>query len=159
MNITADNVNSFQNGRTSLMIAAFNNDIEEVTKELLYDVKDPNLVDEFGQSALHFANYSSSGIPKITELLISHGANVNLKDLGGKTPLFWAACNGHEGSCQLLIENGADCNARDRDGNTPFYWAKLKGQTHVCNLLREHEDSTADKKISKLRKTWQKLSF
>jgi len=141
------------------MIAAFNNDVRKVTEELRYDDANPNIVDEFGRSALHFANSSSSGIPTITILLISHGADVNLKDFDGKTPLFWAASNGHEESCRLLIDHGADFNTQDRDGNTPIYCAKLKGQTKACSLLRKLEDSKGDRKTSKLRRSWQKCSF
>jgi ankyrin repeat protein len=58
--------------------------------------------------------------PKVVELLLRHGANVNLRDGLGQTTL-------HNVSkpeiARLLIANGADVNAESREGVTPLMHA------------------------------------
>ena len=41
-----------------------------------------------------------------------------------RTPLHWAACEGHEQACKVLLEGGAEVNARD----------KVMGVFGVCGL-------------------------
>ncbi|MBL8714152.1 MAG: ankyrin repeat domain-containing protein [Alphaproteobacteria bacterium] len=50
---------------------------------------------------------------KIAQLLIEHGANVNLADRNKATALTWAASTGNLEAATLLIEKGADVNASD----------------------------------------------
>ncbi len=44
-------------------------------------------------------------------LLIAEGADVNMTDTAGVTPLHFAADRGHKEVVQLLISKGADVNA------------------------------------------------
>jgi ankyrin repeat protein len=42
---------------------------------------------------------------------------VDLKDKSGRTPLLWAARNGHEAVVKILLEIGkAEVNLEDKDG-------------------------------------------
>jgi len=46
------------------------------------------------------------------KLLIDKGADVNVKNVGDRTPLMWAAMHGHTEVVRLLIDNGADVDAK-----------------------------------------------
>ncbi|RYP63503.1 hypothetical protein DL771_009248 [Monosporascus sp. 5C6A] len=70
-------------------------------------------------------------------LLIRSDVKVDLKDNAGRTPLCWAAGNGHEAVVKLLLENGAAIEAKDKDGQTPLLWAVEKGHEAVIRLLLE----------------------
>ena len=78
---------------------------------------------------------ASFGLAKIVRLLLSSGADVNVKDRDGWTALHWAAQNGHSAVVQLLLEKGADINAKDQDGRTALYWAAQNGHEAVVRLL------------------------
>ncbi|KAI1278295.1 hypothetical protein F5Y07DRAFT_406966 [Xylaria sp. FL0933] len=60
---------------------------------------------------------------------------VNRKDSFGRTPLSYAAANGHQSIVQLLLEKGANINTRDMNGLTPLSWARRYGHTGIIALL------------------------
>ncbi|KAG8551139.1 hypothetical protein GDO81_003978 [Engystomops pustulosus] len=51
-----------------------------------------------------------TGKTDVARRLLAAGADVNVKDKDGKTPLMVAALNNHERLVRLLIEKGADCD-------------------------------------------------
>ncbi|RYC80572.1 hypothetical protein BFJ63_vAg16546 [Fusarium oxysporum f. sp. narcissi] len=63
------------------------------------------------------------------------GTNINVKDSAGRTPLWWAAENGHETVVRLLLDWGARTEAADKDGRTPLWWATERGNEAVVRLL------------------------
>ncbi|EPY78216.1 fibronectin type 3 and ankyrin repeat domains protein 1 [Camelus ferus] len=54
-----------------------------------------------------------SGNQKVASLLIDAGADVNVKDKDGKTPLMVAVLNDHEELVQLLLDKGADASVKN----------------------------------------------
>ena len=69
-------------------------------------------------------------------LLISHGADVNIPDKSGITPLHVAAELGNSEICiHLLKEGNAQVNAQDQHGATPLHYASYQGHRHVSELL------------------------
>ena len=75
------------------------------------------------------------------DFLISSGANLNLRDQNGYTPLLKAASIGRKDMCQKLIDNGVDPRQMDPFGNSPLDKAKLYHNVEVIALLqRELED-------------------
>lgn len=59
--------------------------------------------------------------------LIRAGADVNVKNNFGRTPLHAAAESGHLGCLRELIAAGADVNAKDDNDFTPLHKAAGKG--------------------------------
>lgn len=90
-----------------------------------------------------------------------HGANVNLTDYDGQTPLNRAAFWGQASLVACLQDHGADVNAADENGETtktashpvrssfssfsshfspgytPLYWAAAKGHLEAAQLLAD----------------------
>ncbi|MCK4294857.1 MAG: ankyrin repeat domain-containing protein, partial [Planctomycetes bacterium] len=90
--------------------------------------------EEIPTKALHQA--AADGDIEQVKLLISKGADVNAKDMQGRTPLHGAAFRGHKDVVGLLLAKGADVNAQDRNGRTPVDAALGRGNTKaVVKLL------------------------
>lgn len=60
---------------------------------------------------------------EVAKLLIEHGADVNASDNYDTTPLHNASYKGEYETVKLLIDAGADINAKDCDGITPLMYA------------------------------------
>ena len=78
----------------------------------------------------------------------------------GRTPLLWAAENGHEGVVKILLERG-DVNPDQVDtfyGRTPLSWAAENGYEGVVNMLLERKDVRAPMPDS-LNQTPQRLAL
>ena len=76
-----------------------------------------NELDEDGMGLIHWA--ADRGYHKIIEILISHGANVNLRDAEMQTALHYSAGCGHIECISVLLKNNADCNLKDDAGLEP----------------------------------------
>lgn len=70
--------------------------------------------------------------------ILAAGADVNIVNSFGWTPLHTAVANGYTGSAQILIEAGADINARDNEGRTPLSRSVLKYSEDMPELLLKH---------------------
>lgn len=93
-------------GITSLMTAAVNNDIEGAkffSKSGISIINQRNLG---GATALHIASREKNF--EIVNILIENGADVNIADNDGWTPIMRAARNGDEKIVEMLLKKGAD---------------------------------------------------
>ncbi|KAK6526024.1 Histone-lysine N-methyltransferase [Arthrobotrys megalospora] len=59
----------------------------------------------------------------------------SVKDLEGRTPLFWAAQHGHIDIVQFMLEKGASSNLRGPDGLMPMWAAVYNKQEAIVRLL------------------------
>ncbi|KAL8104599.1 hypothetical protein AgCh_028717 [Apium graveolens] len=94
-----------------------------------------NSADEEGWVPLHSA--ASSGNVEIVELLLNRGADVNLKNNGGRTALHYAASKGWLKIAQILISHDAKLNVKDKVGCTPLHRAASTGNAELCEFLIE----------------------
>lgn len=67
--------------------------------------------------------------PKVLQAMIKRGANVNVADTSGNTPLHWAVRAHNVDSVKLLLEAGAKVDATDKEGRRPSYWCKTYGDS------------------------------
>jgi len=73
----------------------------------------------------------------IIRLFLEKGANPNLTDKNGKTPLMNAAYKGNLAIVKLLLEFGADPNLKDSSGQSALDMAEKKGHQDVIQLLNQ----------------------
>lgn len=64
-----------------------------------------------GRTALHCAAESSTDRSEAIALLLRAGADVNVRDQGGRTPLYYAAGGGCPENVEALLDAGAEVNA------------------------------------------------
>jgi ankyrin repeat protein len=67
--------------------------------------------------------------------LLERGADPNVRDGDGRTPLFSAVLGGSVGLVGLLLESGAEVDARDNDGWTPLHFAAQEYEPEIARLL------------------------
>ncbi|KAJ7028092.1 ankyrin repeat domain-containing protein [Mycena alexandri] len=81
---------------------------------------------------------SVKGHGSVVQLLIEHGADVNVQGGAYNSPLQAASYNGHENIVQLLIEHGADVNAQGGEYDGTLQAASYMGHETIVQLLIEH---------------------
>jgi hypothetical protein len=104
-----------ERGCTPLAFAAFSGNLDGA-RILLERGADPNarcLAWSAGPSALFMATDR-----RLIELLVRHGADLELRSTGGETPLWSHAAHGNVDAVRALVELGADVNARDERGES-----------------------------------------
>lgn len=140
--------------KPALHAAASGNDAKKIVK-LLHDGKDVNALHyDFlicGSSALHHA--AAHGSVDAAKILIENGANIDIVNSFGDTPLHIAAgimphysCDlriTHEGDgsyeiVRLLIERGATPTILNNNGNAPIHNAALHGRYEIIKFLIEN---------------------
>ena len=79
------------------------------------------------------------GLTQGISCLLEHGADPNVTDDKGRTPMHIIAQKGvGKNQIQLLIEHGGDINRRDADGKTPLDYAQEAKRKVVANFLTEY---------------------
>ncbi len=118
-----------------LQDAIVRGNIDEIERQLgaiaSPNVRNPN----DGRTALHVA--IDNGNREVVELLFEYGANPNLKDHFGHTPLFNAVWNGLD-MTKLLLEHGAKTDVQDDIGATPLHNAVFGGDLDIVKVLVSH---------------------
>ncbi|RCI05084.1 palmitoyltransferase akr1, partial [Rhizopus stolonifer] len=110
---------------------------------LIKEGANPSLKDSQGFNALHLAVHSSQALLVLYLLYLDMDIDV-ADNVGGHTPLMWAAYQGHAQSVDLLLRFGANIAASDHVQLTPLHWAAVKG-SKICirKLLEYGADASA----------------
>ncbi|KAK7491465.1 hypothetical protein BaRGS_00017294 [Batillaria attramentaria] len=95
------------------------NERAEAVKFLMENGADPNPMYPGGNSALHYAA-SLSGPTDVLEMLLSFGADVDVLNNEGSTPLFFATQSNNQFAACVLITNGANVRQKNGHGLTAF---------------------------------------
>jgi cytohesin len=66
-----------------------------------------------------------------TKILIEHGIDVNCRDDGNHTPLFYAVWSDNVGVAKLLLEYGTDVNAMNNSGEIPLVDSRSLAMTKL----------------------------
>ena len=140
-----------------LFIAAKKQGILVTDVLLLLGHADVTQTNSFGQSALHqasmFYDESFRYVPPslgdsqpmhLMRKLIDAGANVNLQDASGKTPLHYACEIKNRTLILVLIQKGADITLTDKYGNTPLHTIALCSFEETEELLKICDPSDLD---------------
>ena len=86
------------------------------------------------------------GITEVAAVILDW-ADLDSKDTVGRTPLSWAAENGHEGVVKLLLDTGkTEVDSKDTFGQTPLSWAARNGYEGVVKLLLDTGKTEVDSK-------------
>ncbi|KAL8999176.1 MAG: hypothetical protein Q9169_001955 [Polycauliona sp. 2 TL-2023] len=94
---------------------------------LLQHGADATTRDKKGYTPMHTVfdlEYNVRDQKSLIKLLMDHGADPNIPNDFGETPLFLAVSDGHIAAAEFLLQHGANVNARDKDGSTPIHAVK-----------------------------------
>jgi ankyrin repeat protein len=106
--------------------------ILQIKPHLLVNTKDPVT------NWLPLLWASWNGNLEAVEILVSHGAAVDIRDNHGFTPLSEAARGNHASIVQLLLNHGASINTLSNYGCTPLLVACVRNHASIVHLLLDH---------------------
>lgn len=89
------------------------------------------------RNALHFATESSTSDPKLFDILVKAGTNINHRDAEGRTPLLEALVRKNAGAALKLLQLGADIFLADNQGKTALDLAKEGHLSEIERILTE----------------------
>lgn len=112
--------------------AVASTDLVDIAQLLLTNGARIDAKNDVGITALHIANY-----PSMTELLIASGAQIDILDNEGNSPLISLAGepDGLD-SMELLLKAGARVNLRNKAGETALSVSSDRQETDKVELLR-----------------------
>ncbi|KAK4213717.1 ankyrin repeat-containing domain protein [Rhypophila decipiens] len=143
-----------ENGATLIPASTMSGEIsEEMTRLLLLNGADPNeRKKETGWSALHTLHEAGdfnwttweNGRRRITgtgakkmEYLIQAGADINLVDWAGQSPLLYQIRHNEAGYIRGLLEHGADVGVLDKDGRGLLHSMGMYAMGKTIKVFRE----------------------
>lgn len=133
MAINKDTINAVNNmGFTPLILACYRGNTE-VAEFLIKNVKD---VDYGSSSGTALASVAVKGNNRLAKALLEKGANPNIADATGITPLIYATQFENIELMKLLLSHKANKKQTDKEGKTPYDYAVFTKNQDVINLLK-----------------------
>jgi ankyrin repeat protein len=107
---------------------------DDIRRYIEGNAEDANAVNPDDISLLHFAaGYPSNA--EIIKVLIEMGADVNVIESNGLTPLHMAVIVGDVEIVEALASGGADVDAVEYNGCTPLHAAASQGFLEIAKIL------------------------
>ena len=123
-------------GRTALHTAVISGHVNVVEEILKHPQVEVDTLDDVGTGSIHFAAFSHN--LGILDRLLNAGADLNLQDAHGYTPLHVGAANGHIGVLATLHSRpGLNYGGRTRGNATALHLAAVAGQSIAVAFLIE----------------------
>lgn len=135
-------------GATALVLAAYGNHVDAA--QVLVDAgADVNHQDSTQQSAFLIATSEVGGDPRLLDLTLAHGADVNAKDSYNGTGLIRAAHRGHWQVVDRLVAAGTDLDHVNRLSWTALLEAVILGDGGPDHqkVVRSLVDAGADRSV------------
>ena len=142
-------------GRTALLKAVWNGQVELVKVLLEHPDIDINIIDSSERTPLHMAAWGQYGgrllrkasinpedSPECCILLLARGASPNSRDIYGVTPLGTCCGTGGVRCMDMLVEAGADVNNVDLDGCTALHLCFYRGNIEPLDKLIKYKART-----------------
>lgn len=77
------------------------------------------------------------GFKNLINILLKHGADINIRSSEGRNGLMWAAFRNNIGVAELLLDNGIDIEAEDNAGWNALDIAIMKMNYDVALFLKK----------------------
>ena len=140
-----------KSGQFPLWVAVWNNDTAMVKLLLKYGADvNQGFKAKDGQKITCLDIACQEGLEAVVRLLVEGGAGVDIKSVGGHTPLRVAARNGRTEIVKYLVAKGAEIDTKGNDLATPLEHAAGKGHLEIVAFLLEqganinHQDKDRD---------------
>lgn len=101
-----------------LIASAFLAGNSNMLERLLQAGANPNSLSATGDTTLHLAHAANRMLRQVTRVILDAGADPNLTNNEGFTPMTLAAKNRSMDLMRILLDRGVDINAADREGRT-----------------------------------------
>lgn len=110
--------------------------VNEASEEAILQSFVDEELDQYERSAAHYCAYF--GKVNLLEQMCSKG-NIDLPDIGGRTPLHYAIIKGQEPTVSYLMSNEGRCSldSQDHQGYAPLMWACQYNQTNIARDVLE----------------------
>lgn len=146
-----------RHNETPLHIATNTGDLQSVTALLKTGIVDIDAQDEYGNTALHKAAYGANTNLFLFSNLLNAGANPNIKNNHGATPLILAANGNNFGIINYMLQNCTrlDINAQDKLGDTALHLVAERSNLPAVQILLE---AGADATIKRRIPGWNSLA-
>ncbi|GAB7333703.1 hypothetical protein MBLNU13_g05245t1 [Cladosporium sp. NU13] len=131
-------VNAHDHSGLTLLSLATQRGCEASIIKLLAAGADPNAQDGLhGRTMLSLA--AEEGSAEVVRALLARGVHVDAVDTSGRSPLSWAAANGHARCVLVLLRQHADTEIRDMLNSwTPLEWAIERKHKSVVQIITRH---------------------
>ncbi|KAL5714882.1 protein S-acyltransferase [Ranunculus cassubicifolius] len=87
-----------------------------------------------GYRAVHVAaQYGQTSF--LNHVIVRYGAEFDISDNGGRSPLHWASYKDFADVIRLLLFRDAYQGRQDNEGCTPLHWAAIRGNLDACTVL------------------------